>query len=146
MAALTTGALGTGLALIGGSLAAIAALGGLARGLGLGADERLRDERTARELAEATDCSFVPALVSLDRAGLGALLADDAGRIMLVRRHGARFVGRLLAGHDGIRLERTFLRFALPEPGFVPITLDLGAEAQLWAARLRGLGRTGCAA
>lgn len=123
-----------------GSLLAIFALSLLARGLGLGADVRLRDAATARDLAQAADCTFEPTAIGLDRAGLGALLADQAGRVMLLRRHGARFVGRILPSHQGIRLERHFLRFALPEAGFEPITLDLGSDAQHWAASLRRLG------
>ncbi|WP_298198639.1 hypothetical protein [Novosphingobium sp.] len=123
-----------------GSLVAIVALSLLARSLGLGADVRLRDPDEARALAQAADCAFRPTAISLDRAGLGALLADDGGQVILLRRHGARFVARLLTSHQGIQLERQFLRFALPEPGFEPITLDLGAEAQHWAASLRRLG------
>ena len=123
-----------------GAFAAIVGLSLLARYLGLGADERLRDPREARELARAADCTFVPTAIALDRAGLGALLADEGGAIMLLRRHGARFIARRLTSHEGIRLERHFLRFALPEPGFQPIILDLGGEAQHWAASLRRLG------
>lgn len=128
------------LLLLAGAVVAIPALGWLARHLGLGSDERLRDPDEARALACAADCTFAPTRVALDRAGLGALLADEHGRVMLVRRHGARFVARLLASHEGIQLERTFLRFALPETGVPPITLDLGDDAQHWAASLRRLG------
>ena len=128
------------LLLLAGAVVAVPGLGWLARRLGLGSDERLRDPAEARELACGADCTFVPTRVALDRAGLGALLADDHGRLMLLRRHGARFVARPLTSHDGIQLERSFLRFACPDPGAPPITLDLGDEAQLWAASLRRLG------
>ena len=129
--------------LLAGALLAAALLGVLAGHWRLGADERLRDPATARDLACAADCTFVPAAVVVDRAGLGALLADEAGRIVLVRRHGARFVAHPVGSHSGIRLERNFMQFTLPEPGFTPITLDLGTEAQHWTVRLRNISRAG---
>ncbi|MBC2670847.1 hypothetical protein ACFOON_14830 [Novosphingobium piscinae] len=134
------GSLAPSLILIAAALVAILGLAVMARRLGLGADVRLRDADTAGELARAADCRFTPTVVALDRAGLGALLADQAGQVVLLRRHGARFVAHRLTSHAGVRLERQFLCFALPEPGFVPITLDLGPEAQHWAASLRRLG------
>ena len=128
------------LLLLAGAVVAVPGLGWLAWWLELGRDERLRDPTAARALAQAADCTFVPTRITLDKAGLGALLVDEQGRVMLLRRHGARFVARVLASHQGIQLERTFLRFALPEPGAVPITLDLGEDAQFWTAGLRRLG------
>jgi len=127
--------------LLAAALLAALAVSALASWLGLGVDERLRDPDEARDLARAADCTFDAATVALDRAGLGALLMDAGGRVVLLRRHGARFLARPLLDHAGVQLERNFLRFALPEPGFEPITLDLGRDAQHWVAVLRGLDR-----
>ena len=125
---------------IGGSLVAILALAGIARWLQLGGDVRLRDEEEARALAEAAVCGFEPVEIALDRAGNGALLRDAQGRVLLLKRHGARFAARLLSGHRDSRLDRNFLTVSTGEKRFGTVTLDLGADAGVWAASLRRLG------
>jgi hypothetical protein len=125
---------------IGGSLVAILALAGIARWLQLGEDVRLSDKDEARALAEAAVCGFDPVEIALDRAGIGALLRDAQGRVLLLKRHGARFAARLLSGHRDSRLDRNFLTVSTGEKRFGTVTLDLGAEAGVWAASLRRLG------
>ena len=120
-----------------GSLAAILALAWFARRLGLGGDVRLRDPDEARRLAGEVLFGFEAREVLLDRAGIGALLRDPAGRVMLLRRHGARWAGRLLDSHAGVRLDRTFMTIATPDTSFGTITLDFGDQAQTWASSLR---------
>ena len=124
----------------GGSLAAILALAWLARRLGLGGDPRLRDPDEARRLAGEALCGFEAQEVALDRAGVGALLRDSAGRIMLLRRHGVHWVARLLDSHAGVRLDRSFMTIATGDRTFGTITLDLGDRAQAWASSLRRIG------
>ena len=124
----------------GGSLGAIVLLAWFARRLGLGGDPRLRDPGEARRLAgEALD-GFEAHEVVLDRAGIGALLRDSAGRVMLLRRHGARWAGRLLDGHAGVRLDHSLMTIATRDRTFGAITLDLGDQAQAWASSLRRIG------
>ena len=122
------------------SLAAILALAALSRWLKLGGDERLRDEAFARRLAGEAIDGFDPVAIAVDRAGIGALARDAHGRVMLLRRHGARWAARLLDSHAHARLDRQFLTVATGERTFGAITLDLGGEAQVWAASLRHLG------
>ena len=122
------------------SLAAILALAWLARRLGLGGDVRLRDAADARERAGQALCGFEAAEVALDRAGIGALLRDASGRVMLLRRHGAQFAARLLDSHAGVRLDRQFLTIATGERSFGSVTLDLGDKAAVWASSLRRIG------
>ena len=124
----------------GGSLAAILALAWRARRLGLGGDPRLRDPDEARRLAGEALCGFEAQEVALDRAGIGALLRDSAGRIMLLRRHGVHWVARLLDSHAGVRLDRSFMTSATGDRTFGTITLDLGDRAQAWASSLRRIG------
>jgi hypothetical protein len=119
------------------SLAAILVLAWLSRRLGLGGDPRLRDPDEARRLATEALDGFEAEAVGLDRAGIGALLRDREGRVMLLRRHGARWAARLLDGHAGVRLDRNFLTVAPADTRFGKITLDLGEDAQVWAASLR---------
>lgn len=124
---------------LGGSLVAILLVSWLVRALGLGGDVRLRSEVEVRELARTAICAFDPVDIAIDRAGIGALLRDGAGRILLVRRHGVNFVARLLTSHHGSRLDRNFLTIDSGERMFGAVTLDLGSEAPVWAGSLRRL-------
>ena len=121
------------------SAALILAVAWLARKLALGSDVRLRDEGEACALARAAVCGFEPRELTLDRAGIGALARDRDGRVMLLRRHGAQFAARLLDSHAFARLDRNFLTIGSGERYFAPVTLDLGEQAQVWAASLRRL-------
>lgn len=121
------------------SLALILGVTLLAARLGLGADVRLKDENEARALARAALCGFEPVELAMDRAGIGALLRDQAGRVMLLRRHGAQFAARMLDSHAFARLDRNFLTIGTGERHFTGVTLDLGDKAQIWAASLRRL-------
>lgn len=124
----------------GASLLAILALAWLAWRLDLGADVRIRDEAEARRLAAEALCGFEAEDLALDRAGIGALLRDRMGRVMLLKRHGAHFAARLLDSHSHARLDRNFLTIGSGESTFGKVTLDLGDEAQVWASSLRRLG------
>ena len=125
---------------LGASLAAILLLAWLSRWLGLGRDVRLQDEAEARQLAQAALSGFVAAELVIDRAGIGALLRDQQGRVMLLRRHGAHFAARLLDSHAFARLDHNFLTVGTGEVRFGQITLDLGDQAAVWASSLRRLG------
>lgn len=115
--------------LLGGSLVAIFALAGIARWLDLGGDARIdRDE--AVRLAE--EQGFAVADVALDRAGLAALVRDEADNFMLVRRHGAHFVAHPVRDAQAARLDHRLLSLG-------KVTLDLGDQAGVWAANLRRL-------
>ncbi|MFM5884448.1 MAG: hypothetical protein ACKOQ3_03810 [Novosphingobium sp.] len=122
------------------SLIAILALARLVAWLRLGSDVRLRDPDEAGALARAALCGFEPAEIVLDRAGIGALLRDHAGRVMLLRRHGAQFATRLLDNHAFARLDRNFLTVGTDDKRFGSVTFDLGDQAQQWASSLRRLG------
>lgn len=128
------------LAQLGASLIAILAVSWLVGRIGLGSDVRLSGEEEARDLARAALCGFEPNELVLDRAGIGALLRDVQGRVMLLRRHGACFAARILDSHADTRLDRNFLTIGTGEKTFGKITLDLGDQAQIWAASLRRIG------
>lgn len=122
------------------SLVAILCLAWLAHKMGLGADVRIRSADHARQLAGQAVFGFEPVHLALDRAGIGALLRDSRGRVLLIKRHGAHFAGRLLDAHADPRLDRNFLTIGSGEKTFGEVTLDLGADAQVWAGSLRRLG------
>jgi len=121
------------------SLIIVVALYGLARVLRLGGDVRIADAAHAARLAEAASTGFAAQDITLDRARIGALVRNGEGRILLIRRHGARFVGSELTSHQGIRLDRHTLTLETGDRQFGALTLDLGADAQIWAASLRRL-------
>jgi hypothetical protein len=125
------------LAKLGGSIAAILLLAWTAKRMGLGGDVRIRDQDHARALAEEAVCGYQPTHIILDKANIGALMKDATGRHLLIRHHGAQFVGRLLDGHSDSRLDQNFLTIGTGEKSFGKVTLNLGAEAQYWAAGLR---------
>jgi hypothetical protein len=127
----------TELAKLGGSIIAILFLAWLTKRMGLGGDIRIRNEAHARALADEAVCGFDPVDIAIDRAGIGALMKDAQGRHLLIRRHGAQFAGRLLDGHAKSRLDQNFLTIGTGEKTFGKVTLNLGPEAQLWAAGLR---------
>lgn len=121
------------------SLVAILLLAWLSRAMGLGGDARILDEEDARRIAGETIYGFEPVSIAIDKAGMGALLRDASGRQMLLRRHGAHFVGRLLAPGVNARLDRSFLTISEGSSEKESVTLNLGDAAQIWAAGLRHL-------
>lgn len=127
---------------LGGSVLAVLLLGWICAKLGLGADVRIGSEDEAKQLAAEALCGFEATDLALDRAGIGALLRDGQGRVMLLRRHGAMFASRLLDSHAFARLDRNFLTIGIGEETFGKVTLDLGDKAQIWASSLRHLGGT----
>ena len=114
------------------SLVAIVALAGLAWWLRLGGTPRLTSEDDVAQFAGEVEDGFAPVAVAIDAEGAAALARDGQGRIMLIRRHGNRFAGRVLtaqakAAHQGqagastimiecgeARFGKTFL--AIPDP------------------------------
>lgn len=123
-----------------GSLVAIVLLAALAKRLKLGGDPRLVDEVHARALAEEAICGFAAQTIAVDRAGIGALLRDADDRVLLIRQHGSHFAARQISSHAGVRLDGRFLTLATDDKRFGAVTLDLGDQAQVWAASLRRLG------
>jgi hypothetical protein len=124
---------------LGGSVIAILFLAWFARWLDLGGDVRIRSEDQARAIADQIVCGFDPVDIAIDKAGIGALMRDASGRHLLVRRHGAQFAGRLLDRHSDSRLDQNFLTVGTGEKTFGKVTLNLGPQAQYWAAGLRHL-------
>ncbi len=125
-----------------GSLGGIFVLAWLARKLDLGGDPRIKSEAHARALAEDAICGFDAQATCVDRAGIGALLRDAHDRVLLIRQHGSHFAARQIISLAGVRLDGRFLTIATDDRRFGTVTLDLGDQAQVWAASLRRLGGT----
>ena len=125
-----------------GSLAAILALAGLAWWLRLGGAPLLADDATVRRAAGEVQDGFSPITIARDQDGRAALARDADGRIMLIKRHGNRFAGRVLGpaaraaiwrdpGHTGLEVDCGEARFG-------KVFLDL-AEPDAWAAAINAL-------
>jgi len=90
---------------IGGSLIAILALAALARWMRLGGNPKLRDEASVHHAAGEVEDGFDAQRVSIDRSGLAALASSPDGRIMVIKRHGNQFAGRILTSAATAREE-----------------------------------------
>jgi hypothetical protein len=77
-----------------GSLAAILALAGFAWWMRLGGSAALDSEEAVRRAAGEVEDGFDPVAIAYD--GKGAIARDAQGRVMVIKRHGNRFAGRIL--------------------------------------------------
>lgn len=110
------------------------------RWLGLGGEhERIIDAAHAIRLAEEAECGFGGVAASVDGAGYGALVRNADGAVMLIRAHGNRFAARRIVPGWQARLDRDQLSLTADEGPFGSVTLQLGAQAAVEAARLRSV-------
>ncbi len=122
----------------GGSLLAIFALFALARALRLGGEPGLADEDAVRAAANEVDDGFEATRISISRDGSAALARSDDGRIMVIKRHGNRFVGRVLTSAARVREEVDGLVVDPFEPRFGRVRLRL-VDAGTWADAINRL-------
>lgn len=121
------------------SLIAVFAIYALVRWLGLGGDVRISSSDHAIEIARHDGFAGVAAVV--DKAGYSALVRGADGRHLLIAKNGVHFITRMITPPIEGRLNQKFLTIDLPEPGFAPVTLNLGDAAQHWASGLRHIPR-----
>jgi len=121
------------------SLVAVLFVAWLVKAMGLGADPRIADAAHAIRLAEEAETGFGGVDVARDRAGYAAIVRNAEGRMMLVRAHGNHFAARAVDANVIGRLDKNFLTLATPERTFGAVTLQLGKDAGVWAARMRAL-------
>lgn len=121
-----------------GSLAAILALAGLAWWLKLGGAPLLASAPDVVRVAGEVDDGFVPGdfAVADDRTAALARAAD--GRIMLIRRHGNRFVGRILGRAARAQRIGSALEIDCGEARFGKTALTL-RDADAWADAINAL-------
>lgn len=125
-----------------GSLVAILALAGLAWWMKLGGAPRLDSEEAVRSAAGEVEDGFAAIATASDAHGLAALARDPAGRLMVIKRHGNRFAGRVLgpqarAVHDG-----SALAVDCGEARFGTVFLDI-PDPQAWADAINRLSGPG---
>jgi hypothetical protein len=124
-----------------GSLAAILALAGLARWMKLGGVPRLASAADVARAASEVEDGFTPVACACDAAGAAALARDGAGRIMVIRRHGNRFAGRVLGPGASAQASGTAITVACGERRFGEVFLTI-PDAEAWAAAINRLNVT----
>ena len=122
---------------LGASLLAVLFVAWLVKKIGLGADPRIEDAAHAIRLADEAEAGFNGSEVARDRAGFAAIVRNAGGRMMLVRAHGNHFAARPVDAAVVGRLDKDFLTLTMPERTFGSVTLQLGKDAGVWAARMR---------
>lgn len=125
-----------------GSLVAILALAGLAWWLRLGGSPLLTDDDAVRRAASEVDFGFAPIAIARDVKGTAALARDAQGRIMVIKRHGNRFAGRVLSPAASAAIRRNEGQIALEvdcgETRFGTVLMDL-ADPDTWVAAINAL-------
>jgi hypothetical protein len=121
-----------------GSLVAILALAGLAWWMKLGGQPVLASTADVERIAGEVVDGFSPVAEARDSRGTAALARDAQGRIMLIKRHGNRFAGRVLGPGAAARLEAGALEVDCGEARFGKVTLAL-PEPQAWATAINRL-------
>ncbi len=122
----------------GGSLIAILLLAGLATLLRLGGKSTVADSAHLARIASEIEEGFEMAKGSISRGGQAALARDSAGRIMIIKRHGNKFAGRILGGSARVTEEVDALVVDPAESRFGTVRLSL-ADASYWADAINRL-------
>lgn len=118
-----------------GSLVAILALAGLAALMKLGGKPKLATEADVRRAAGEVVDGFEAVETATARDGSGALARDAQSRIMLIKRHGNRFAGRVLSARARARRHGDALEVDCGERRFGSVRLVLDDPAS-WEAKI----------
>lgn len=122
----------------GGSLVAILVLAGLAVALRLGGKPTLADEAAVALAAGEVEDGFEVSRFSITRDRSAAMVRDPSGRIMVLKRHGNKFAGRILSPSASAREEVDALIVDPREARFGNVRLSL-ADASYWADAINRL-------
>jgi len=121
-----------------GSLIAIFALYALARAMRLGGERVLENDESVKAVAAQVEDGFDAQRVAIDRGGTAALASDDQGQIMLIKRHGNQFAGRILTSDARVSEEVDAIIVTCGDPRFGPVRLSLGNPA-IWVDAINRL-------
>lgn len=122
----------------GASLIAVLALAGIAALLRLGGRARLNDEAEVASAMREVDDGFHARRCSIARGGQAAIARDPEGRIMVIKRHGNKFAGRVLTSAAYASEEVDALVVDCGETRFGSVRLAL-SDAPYWADAINRL-------
>ena len=123
---------------VGGSLIAILVVAALTALLKLGGKPVLKDEAAVMIAANEVEDGFSAERTSIARGGQAALARDNAGRIMVIKRHGNKFAGRILSPQTSAKEEVDALIVDPGESQFGAVRLSL-EDASYWADAINRL-------
>jgi hypothetical protein len=127
-----------------GSLVAILSLAGLAWWLKLGGSPKLASDDDVRRAAGEVEDGFDPIAIARDTEGGAAIARDAQGRVMVIKRHGNRFAGRVLDANANatlnIDLGETVLVVRTGQTLFGDIYLAVD-DPKAWVATINGVSR-----
>lgn len=126
----------------GGSLVAILALAGLAWWMKLGGAPLLQDEAAVHRAAGEISDGFEVAKYEISRDRTAAVVQDCSNQIMVIRRHGNRFVGRILGASAIAQANETTLEIDCGERTFGVVKLEIG-DGSAWAEAINRVGNAG---
>ena len=122
----------------GGSLIAILVVAGLVALLKLGGKPILKDTDAVAHAAIDVEDGFCTARASVSRGGAAALARDVNGRILVIKRHGNKFAGRILSGGAKASEQVDTLIVDTGEARFGEVRLALD-DAAYWADAINRL-------
>jgi hypothetical protein len=124
-----------------GSLVAIFLLAGLAALLKLGGAPRLESDADVGLAASEVSDGFEAAECEASRDGSAALARDASGRVMLIKRHGNRFAGRILTAQANASFRGDMLAVECGERRFGAVLLAL-EEPAFWKAKIDAISES----
>lgn len=108
----------------------------------LGGAPRLDNADAVRRAAGEVEDGFAAIATTQDMRGLAALARNTEGRIMVIKRHGNRFAGRVLGPQAEARLRRDqavpVLEVDCGEARFGKVVLEI-PDAEAWADAINRL-------
>lgn len=122
----------------GGSFVAILVLAGLVAVMKLGGRPSFKNEAAVALAAREVEYGFDVARSSITRKGNAALARDADGRIMLIKRHGNKFAGRILTSSAQAQEDVDGLAVHTGERRFGSVRLSL-SDASYWADAINRL-------
>lgn len=121
-----------------GSLVAILALAGIAWWMKLGGAPRLDSPEAVARVAGEVEDGFTPVTTVCDTEGASALARDAAGRIMVIKRHGNRFAGRVLGPGAAAWVAGGQIEVAPGEARFGTVFLTI-PDGKAWADAINAI-------
>lgn len=121
-----------------GSLVAILLLAGLAWWLRLGGSPVLADDSALRRTASEVADGFEPVESAISQDHTAALLRDADGQIMVIKRHGNRFAGRILDARSLAHVRGDAVEITTEERRFGVTRLTI-RDPGSWAAAINRL-------
>lgn len=122
----------------GGSLIAILTIYLLARALRLGGKPTLDNDESVRFAASEVEDGFDARRIAIAKGGAAALASDPQGQIIVIKRHGNQFAGRILSKDARVSEEVDAIIVDCGDARFGKVRLSLDQPA-IWVDAINRL-------